>query len=56
MDILSRIIKYESDVFEEYTLKRQKLLDNIKNINIISLNKTQTPPSRMKQIQTYKII
>ena len=41
MDILSRIIKYESDVFEEYTSKRQKLLDNIKNIDITSLNKQQ---------------
>lgn len=41
MDILSRIIKYEADVFEEYTSKRQKLLDNIKNINIVSLNKNQ---------------
>ncbi len=41
MDILSRIIKYESDVFEEYTSKRQKLLDNIKNLDIKSLNKQQ---------------
>ena len=41
MDILSRIIKYEADVFEEYTSKREKLLDNIKNIKIVSLNKNQ---------------
>ncbi len=41
MDILSRIINYESEVFNEYLSKRQKLLDNIAKIEIHKLNKKQ---------------
>ena len=41
MDILSKIIKYESRIFEEYSNKRQLLIEHLQNVNIKSLNNTQ---------------
>jgi len=32
MDILSRVLNYESSIFEEYSSKRKDLIENIKNL------------------------
>jgi hypothetical protein len=41
MDILSRIIKHESHVFEEYCTKRKLLLKSLSEIKTSKLNKEQ---------------
>jgi hypothetical protein len=41
MDILSKILNYESSVFEEYKHKRTMLLEHMKTINTSKLSRQQ---------------
>lgn len=41
MDILSKIIKYECSVFEEFCLKRKELLEHIKSVKTNELDRKQ---------------
>ena len=41
MDILSKILNYESRVFNEYTTKRQLMLSHLSCLNICTLDKDQ---------------
>jgi len=41
MDILSKILNYESRVFNEYTTKRQLMLSDLSCLNICTLDKDQ---------------
>lgn len=39
MDILSKILNYESLIFEEYSSKRKDLIKHVKSLNLDNLNK-----------------
>jgi len=41
MDILSKILNHEAEIHNQYTTKRTKLLEYIKQIEINNLNKDQ---------------
>ena len=41
MDILQKILNYESQVFNEYLVKRQLMLSNLKNVDLNLLDKNQ---------------
>jgi len=41
MTILSKILNYESSIFEEYSSKRKNLIDNLKTLNIDTLDNSQ---------------
>ena len=41
MTILSKILNYESSIFEEYSSKRKNLIENLKSLNIATLDNSQ---------------
>ena len=41
MDILSKILKYESTVFNEYLVKRQSMLRHLENVDVSLIDKNQ---------------
>ena len=38
---IEKILKYENSIFNEYTIKRNTLIENIKNLQLNDLNKDQ---------------
>lgn len=40
-NLKERILQYESKIFENYLNKRKQLIENIKNLQLIDLNKDQ---------------
>jgi len=41
MDILQKILNYESQIFDEFLVKRQLMLSHLKKANLSSLDKNQ---------------
>ena len=41
MTILSKVLNYESSIFEEYSSKRKNLIENLKTLNMDTLDNSQ---------------